>query len=268
MSDNPLDEIHKKKIENWRYKYDILLRLRDHEHTVLWQKFNVFLLFNSIMITILSAVLILFKGEITLVQNAYFSSINIGENALQSSLPPVLLSFIIWCVSLVAYLCSLFSFWILKGSNFWIDFYEGKLHKYEKETTEDCNFESLIFGDHPTSIRKQIDEIGGTEELRQKYKEHIKKGYVSTRKNMGYLIKTMLCVWMIVFAFSGTVWISQLLNIGITSSLIGFILRSVVIAGILLLIMIGIFKLIDWHDKKGNEKYYKNSAKETKNDDN
>ena len=267
MSELKIKRTSNKKIENWRYKYDILLRLRDHEHTVLWQKFNVLLIFNSIMITILSAILILFKSEITLVQNAYFNSINIGENALESGLPPVLLFFIISCISLVAYLCSIYSFRILKGSDFWIDFYEGKLRLYEKETSDERKNESLIFGDHPTYIRKQIDNILDTpnlseediEKLKRKYSEHVKKGYISTRKNMRGFIKTIVGIWGVAFVFSGTGCILLFLNIIFKQSFIVFSILSVMGSILIAVMLIGFIYGIHWwlkqHDKKENEKY-------------
>ena len=61
----------KDSYEDCKYKYDILIRLRDHEHTVLWQKFNVFLGSNTIIVAIIAGVLSFqeFRGNPQTAQN-------------------------------------------------------------------------------------------------------------------------------------------------------------------------------------------------------
>jgi hypothetical protein len=237
------------------------------------------------MITILSAIFILFKGDIALIQNAYFSNIDIGKNAFQSGLPPGLLFFIITGISFVAYICSQYSLRILRGSDFWIDFYEGKLRAYEKETSEIKNIDSLIFGDHPTYLKKQIDEIRQKlsdppftiqnneeglsdfkrsndeeiEKLKQMYTTHIEKGYISTRKNMRGFIKTIVGIWSIAFVFSGTAFVLCFVNIFFESKIFDFSILTLTVSVIAIGIFAGIIYSIHWylirHDKKENEDY-------------
>ena len=101
-------------IDDCKYKYNILMNLRDHEHTVLWQKFNVFLGFNTIIIAIIAAVISFQKSEIIYPQNI-----------LEIYLSPVII-FTFMCIFFIACTCSVFVSRILKGSDYWIDFWENR----------------------------------------------------------------------------------------------------------------------------------------------
>lgn len=207
------DNSDKVEIETWRYKYDILLRLRDHEHTVLWQKFNVFLVFNSIIVTMLSAVLILFKNDNPIIQIFSNGSTVALNNATQYDFSLETLCLFIGCVSIAAFLCSTFSFRILKGSNFWIDFYEYKLRVYEEKTADFSDSKSIIFNDHPSLLLEQIADKGDIDStMTQTMMEHIHKGYISTRANMRRFVGGVVWIWGVLFVSSMTFLTYQLIS--------------------------------------------------------
>jgi len=140
-----------------KYKYDILIKLRDHEHAVLWQKFNVFLGFNTIIIAIIAAIISIQKFGNTSqnTQNiAYANTVpsNFIDAALIDANFLLITIFLFFCIFLIAFVCSVFVSRILRGSNYWIEFWENKLYLTEPKITTSYTSDMGIFVDHPSSV--------------------------------------------------------------------------------------------------------------------
>lgn len=229
MNESPKTSVYQKSLDehlkNDQYKYSILLNLRDHEHKVLWQKFNVFLGFNTILIAVIAAVISLHKDSNT-----------VPDSGLTYGLPfEVFLLFT--CIFFIAYLSSIFLFNILKGSNFWITFWETKLTSSEVIISTDANPLINIFGDHASRVIQKIKEriklltkldeeqkINPNDnvseqicqlkqeisDLQIKLKDAMEKGYISTRNSMVYLVKIIMSIWGVFFIISATLTLYSL----------------------------------------------------------
>jgi len=180
------EKILDEHLKNDQYKYSILLNLRDHEHTVLWQKFNVFLGFNTIIIAVIAAI-------ITLQRDINPSS---SSSFLFDLKPDLLILFV--AIFFMAYLCSIFISRILKGSDFWIDVWERKLYVSECAISTDTNTRLSIFSDHASRLKQElaivIEKIKSSQskeeidllkirkdEIQEILKDATNRGYISTR---------------------------------------------------------------------------------------
>ncbi len=205
----------KDSYEDCKYKYDILIRLRDHEHTVLWQKFNVFLGSNTIIVAIIAGVLSFqeFRGN---PQTA--------QNIIESTFSPIAI-FTFWCIFSIAFISSIFMSRILKGSDYWIDFWERKLYFSESKITLPSASNVGIFVDHPSRSKNELKGIlkNCPEKIDDALKKQIihychslenalEKNYLSTRKNMGRFIQVITGIWGFFFIVSGTFVIFEILN--------------------------------------------------------
>jgi len=233
--------------ETSKYKYDILMNLRDHEHTILWQKFNVFLGFNTIIIAIIAAVISLQKSAIINPQNLF-----------ESYLSPVIL-FTFMCIFAIAFVCSVFVSRILKGSDYWIDFWEGKLYASESDISPAADHVFGIFVDHPSRVKRELkttlEEI--SEDIDAKTKEKVnrlsgalaiafKKKYISTRKNMERFISAVVCFWGVFFIVTGTLWIYSLVNYQVGQNIMVTVLTPICF----ILPTLAFFLYIDYKDKQ------------------
>ena len=205
-------------LSNNEYKYSILLDLRDHEHTILWQKFNVFLGFNTIIIAIIAAV-------VTLQNNMNTS----GEVISFTDFKPVVL--LLFCIIFfIGFVCSIYISRILKGSDFWIDFWERKLYGNESKISTDSSVSLTIFSDHPSRTRRELDIIIKKlktnppveeveqltitkRELQQILRDAISRGYVSSRHNMILLVRVIMWIWGVFFSVASAVVVSSFIGI-------------------------------------------------------
>jgi len=226
---SPKDYLNEKQ-----YKYSILLDLRDHEHSVLWQKFNVFLGFNTITIAVIAAVL-------------SFQKFSTNTMSFPFGLP-IEVFFLLTLIFVIAFISSVFLLIILKGSNFWINFWETKLYSSELFVSSDRLSPIEIFHDHASRVKQKIkdqkeklsylnhelqinqnnealkNEIISSykelEEFQRIIKEAKKGGYVSTRNSMEYLVKAIMCIWAYLFVVAATLTVYLLLHINASEAFI------------------------------------------------
>jgi len=235
--DNPLiiPNPHKidENLKEKQYKYSILLNLRDHEHSVLWQKFNVFLGFNTITIAVIAAVLSFQKFSTPTTTPTTPISFPFGF--------PIEVFVLFTFIFAIAFLSSVFLLIILKGSNFWINFWESKLYSSEFFVSSDGLSPIEIFHDHASRVKQKIkdqkeklgdlikkqendqnnielnNEISNSEKELEEFQAIIrdakKKGYISTRNSMEYLVKAIMSIWAGLFVISATLTLYLLLNI-------------------------------------------------------
>ena len=183
-----------------KYGYDVLIKLRNHEHTILWTKFNYYLVINSIVLVFLSAIFSnLGKTEWT--GNETINNITfVAMNSLSTQQPiqhvyPIFIVLII--VSFLGFFIALISSRILMGSNFWINYWEHKLSIIESKAMKDANSkrsELKFFREHPSLIMKEKS----TRYLEKK-SEYLSEGYKSTRRSIIWLSWFIVVIWAILF---------------------------------------------------------------------
>lgn len=217
-----------------QYKYSILVDLRDHEHTILWQKFNVFLAFNTIIIGVIAAT-ISFQDSMKTQGSTPSSFFGIK--------PEIWGLFCI--IFFIAYLCSIYISRILKGSDFWIDVWENKLFISEIAISKETYPILSIFSDHASRIKreldfifKRIDEDPSPEELetlnkrkkelQPKLKDAVNRGYISSRHNMILLVVITKRLWSILFSFAVISLVFSLTN-GFHSAVL-FLVSGIILA--------------------------------------
>ncbi|MFA4860916.1 hypothetical protein [Methanoregula sp.] len=247
------EECLEDNLKNNQYKYLILLNLRDHEHTILWQKFNVFLAFNTIIIAVIAAVISL--------QN---NSKDGPPTATIMDLKPEVL--IIFCIIFfVGFVCSIFISRILKGSDYWIEFWENKLYNFEKIVSPDNQKGVCIFYNHPSRatrdlevVLKKLEKHPSPEEftqltiekkkLQKIFSDALDKNYVSSRKNMTRLVRAIKLFWAVAFSVTAAIFVCPVFEI--THNYFGFIGLFAISIIIMWLIYYAVDKKIEMDNKR------------------